>query len=87
MSEDGIKLVEFCDKMMGCDCGENELVASSRTSCVPKLGGRVKDKDGDIGIVVANDDHHNIEVEFSGGGDGFYCIVEGCKDYEKLFIL
>ena len=49
-----------------------------------KVGDKVINKDGDIGIVVNMENLHDVEVEYLGGGVGLYCIDKECPDYEGL---
>ena len=50
-----------------------------------KKGSKVIDTEGIAGIVKDAIDPHNIFVEYtSHKGSGFYCIVEGCEEYDPL---
>lgn len=44
-----------------------------------KIGMKVMDDDGDIGIIKECDDAHNVLVEFPNGGTGIYCLVSNCE--------
>lgn len=46
-----------------------------------KVGMRVKDDDGNIGIIKKCKDIHNVEVNFEVGGAGIYCLDENDNDY------
>jgi hypothetical protein len=49
------------------------------------VGQKVYDKDGTIGKVVDCSEEHNILVEFDEGGQGFYCLHDGCPSEDCLF--
>lgn len=57
-----------------------------------QVNDKVRDEDGNIGIIEEADDPHNIVVRYlpteeSLGGVGLYCVVEGCKLYTYLEII
>ena len=49
------------------------------------VGQKVYDSDGTIGKVVDCSEEHNILVEFDEGGQGFYCLHDGCPKEDCLF--
>ena len=50
-----------------------------------KEGIKVVDNEGIVGIVKDASDPHNIFVKYtSHKGSGFYCIVEGCDEYDPV---
>ena len=52
-----------------------------------KLQTKVKDTDGNIGIIKGLDaDIHNVEVEYLNGGMGLYCLDIDCDKYDPLYI-
>lgn len=48
------------------------------------VGQKVYDNDGTIGKVVDCSEEHNILVEFDEGGQGFYCLHDGCQSEDCL---
>ena len=46
----------------------------------PFVGQRVKDKDGNIGIIRAVEMPHNILVEYDNGGSGVHCLLPDCNE-------
>ena len=55
-----------------------------------KKGMKVKDEDGNVGIITLCKDIHNISVKYtnSEGGYGLYCIDPKCKTpiYDPLYV-
>ena len=51
------------------------------------IGLRIKDSDGDIGIIRKCDDICNILVELESGNGGytFYCLDPSSKRYENIY--
>lgn len=43
-----------------------------------EIGMRVRDHDGDIGIVTQIEDINNIYVKYDNGGFGYICLEAGC---------
>lgn len=46
---------------------------------------RVQDEEGTVGTIIDSNDIHNIIVEFDNGGQGLYCLCEGCELAENLY--
>jgi transglutaminase-like putative cysteine protease len=48
------------------------------------VGLKVRDADGVLGTIMAIDDIHNVWVEFTQGGAGYYCMDPACVAYDQL---
>lgn len=51
-----------------------------------QAGMKVIDDDGDIGTITECNDAHNILVEYDNGGQGLYCLSEGCDVGGQAFL-
>ncbi len=53
-----------------------------------EIGDKVKDLDGNVGIVVNCSDIHNVEVKINGQEDvSLFCLDENCDYYDYLVII
>jgi len=48
---------------------------------------RVVDYEGSVGTITDSSDGHNVVVEFDAGGQGLYCLYDGCDMQDEFFIL
>lgn len=51
------------------------------------VGMKIKDTDGDIGVVKECSDPHNVFIEYDGGGSALLCLDENCHEYRKEFLV
>jgi preprotein translocase subunit YajC len=53
-----------------------------------KVGDKVKDSEGLIGIVKECEDLHNILVKYpKNKGQGIYCVKKSCASYDPLQVI
>ena len=51
-----------------------------------RVGMKVIDNDGDIGIITQCEDPHNVIIRYDNEGVGIYCLVESCELFGRSLL-